>query len=570
MSNPTTIRSLTHFIRILWLTLISSTLLLASCGGGSSPATPAGTAPTAASISVSTPKNTRVDGTLVASDLDGDPLTYSIVANGSLGTAVITNATTGAFTYTPNLGVSGTDSFSFKVNDGSADSDTARVTIAIGNTVPVAQDDNVSTNQDTATGMLNLPASDGDGDNLTFSIVSNGSMGTAVIMDAATGAYTYTPDPGQFGTDTFTFIASDGTDASNIATVTVAVNGSPVAAGSCYTTPQDKALGGQQLSASDPETTALSYSLIDPNDGLPVGAGPITTAKCASVELDPSTGIYIYTPDSTQGVTATCNSKGKRGIDTFDFQVSDPEGAVSDATETVIVDETFMLLGDSITLGTTCIGGTQTNNRCIVGGYLPENERVGYRKSLYDSLTGSGYTFDFVGTQQNGSTASPPLDEVDHEGHGGWTAFDIAWGRAMDGTDGVFGWLEQNPADFVLLHAGTNDLRNTTATDIADILDEIDRWENSANGNPVTVILARIIDWVPSNPDVDPFNDSVEEMVDGRTNDNIIVVDQQTGAGLNYNIGLDMSDWSHPSPSGYGKMADVWFDALTPVLDKCP
>jgi hypothetical protein len=151
MSNPTTIRSLTHFIRILWLTLTSSTLLLASCGGGSSPATPAGTAPTAAFISVSTPKNTRVDGTLVASDLDGDPLTYSIVANGSLGTAVITNATTGAFTYTPNLGVSGTDSFSFKVNDGSADSDTATVTIAIGNTVPVAQDDNVSTNQDSLT-----------------------------------------------------------------------------------------------------------------------------------------------------------------------------------------------------------------------------------------------------------------------------------------------------------------------------------------------------------------------------------------------------------------------------------
>ena len=177
---------------------------------------------------------------------------------------------------------------------------------------------------------------------------------------------------------------------------------------------------------------------------------------------------------------------------------------------------------------------------------------------------------DFVGSLQGGSMATPPLVDDDHEGHGGWSAFDIAWGRAMDGSDGVFAWLEQSPADFILLHIGTNNLRNTNEDNVADILNEIDRWENSANGNPVTVVLARIIDWAPNKPKVSVLNNAVEIMVNGRTNDNIVIVDQQTGAGINYTVGADMSDRVHPNSSGYGKMVDVWFNGLAPWLDKCP
>ena len=53
------------------------------------------------------------------------------MANGSLGTAVITDATSGAYTYTPNLGVTGSDTFTFVVNDGSADSNIGTVTVSI-------------------------------------------------------------------------------------------------------------------------------------------------------------------------------------------------------------------------------------------------------------------------------------------------------------------------------------------------------------------------------------------------------------------------------------------------------
>jgi hypothetical protein len=357
---------------------------------------------------------------------------------------------------------------------------------------------------------------------------------------------------------------SGGSSSPKAAEPTAIINTKPVATGSCNTVRQSKQapVFVGQLNASDLESpTMLAYSLLNP-DGSDAGQ-TLTTSRGGTVTItDTTSGHFTYQANTEPG--------DNRGRDTFKYQVSDPDNAVASATEIIIVNQTIMPLGNSITHGADCIGGTQANGRCIPDGYNADQERAGYRQPLYEILVDSGYTFDFVGSRQAGLFAPSPLDDDDHEGHGGWTAFDIAWGREMDGSDGVFNWLEQNPADIILLHAGTNKLPNTSENNIAEILDEIDRWEDSANGNPVTVILARIIDWAPKNPEVDIFNNAVEAMVKSRTNDNIIIVDQQTDAGLDYTIGADMSDWLHPNSSGYSKMAEVWFNALAPLLDKCP
>src|SRR6185369_16077352 len=79
-------------------------------------------APVAANGTLTTPEDTPANGTLVATDVDGNALTYAIVTNGTKGTATITNAATGAFTYTPTANASGGDSVTFKVNDGTLDS----------------------------------------------------------------------------------------------------------------------------------------------------------------------------------------------------------------------------------------------------------------------------------------------------------------------------------------------------------------------------------------------------------------------------------------------------------------
>jgi serine protease len=88
-------------------------------------------APVASNGSVTTTTGTAVNGTLSASDQDGNALTFSVVTAPAHGTVTITNASTGAFTYTPASGYSGSDSFTFKANDGQVDSNTATESVTV-------------------------------------------------------------------------------------------------------------------------------------------------------------------------------------------------------------------------------------------------------------------------------------------------------------------------------------------------------------------------------------------------------------------------------------------------------
>ncbi len=74
--------------------------------------------------------NTSI-GTLIASDADGDPLTYTITSNGTQGTASITNSATGAYQYVPNPSFTGTDSFTFRADDFRDSSNIATVNVII-------------------------------------------------------------------------------------------------------------------------------------------------------------------------------------------------------------------------------------------------------------------------------------------------------------------------------------------------------------------------------------------------------------------------------------------------------
>jgi hypothetical protein len=76
-------------------------------------------------------KDTPLNAILSGYDADDDALTYSIVNDPSNGTVSITNSSTGAFTYTPHSNYNGTDSFTYKVNDGTTDSNIATVTIQV-------------------------------------------------------------------------------------------------------------------------------------------------------------------------------------------------------------------------------------------------------------------------------------------------------------------------------------------------------------------------------------------------------------------------------------------------------
>jgi lysophospholipase L1-like esterase len=199
----------------------------------------------------------------------------------------------------------------------------------------------------------------------------------------------------------------------------------------------------------------------------------------------------------------------------------------------------IMPLGDSITYGTNSTG------------------IVGYRRPLYQLLTGAGYNVDFVGSQTDGS----PTDfDRNHEGHRGWRADQIR--------DNITGWLNSTPADVILLHIGTNDISQdqgaaNPAAEITQILDLIDAWE--AVNNEVWVVLARIINRNDfRSGTTTTFNGLIQDLAESRiaAGDKIIVVDMESA--LDYPD--DLSDTVHPDDTGYGKMAAVWFTALEDLL----
>lgn len=211
-------------------------------------------------------------------------------------------------------------------------------------------------------------------------------------------------------------------------------------------------------------------------------------------------------------------------------------------------------VGDSITRG---VGSTYTSH-----GY------IGYRKPLYLTLIdpNNGYDVDFVGTQQEGDFAEP-----NHEGHGSWTDYDVAWGRYGYPNTGIYNWLVQNPADIILLHIGTNDI-DTSPDDVEDILDEVDRYESDYNME-VTVLVARIIKRIYFEETVRIFNDNVQAMAQDRISnpnnpaypDKIVLPnDVDMEHALTYPG--DLPDGVHPNDTGYAKMANVWFDALDSVI----
>ena len=86
-------------------------------------------APVAVDQMLTTQADIAFDGTLTATDEDGDTLTFGLGENGSLGSAVV-NAD-GSFTYTPNAQVTGSDSFTFPVSDGVNPEVTATVSVTI-------------------------------------------------------------------------------------------------------------------------------------------------------------------------------------------------------------------------------------------------------------------------------------------------------------------------------------------------------------------------------------------------------------------------------------------------------
>jgi VCBS repeat-containing protein len=282
-------------------------------------------APVANADSYSVNQNTTLTVALGSGVLVNDtdpsnlPLTASVVSTTSHGSLSL-NAD-GTFTYTPTAAYHGTDTFTYKAYDGSLYSSPATVTITVAQLAPTATADGYSVNENTTltvTAGSGVLANDTDPSNLTLTatVVSATSHGT--LMLSSDGSFVYTPTAGYFGSDTFTYTASDGAKTSSAAMVTISVaQQPPVATDDSYSMNQNAT-----LSAAAPGVLANDT---DPS-GLALTASVVTNPAHGALTLN-SNGSFIYTlSDSTYA-----------GSDSFTYKVSDGNLSSNTATVTITV-----------------------------------------------------------------------------------------------------------------------------------------------------------------------------------------------------------------------------------------
>jgi VCBS repeat-containing protein len=255
-------------------------------------------------------------------DADGNPLTAALVATVSHGSVILNS--NGSFSYTPAANYNGTDTFTYRANDGTANSNTATVTITINavNDAPVAVADSYTTAEDT---VLNVAApgvlsndTDVEGSTLTATRRSNPSHGTVTLN--SDGSFTYTPTANYNGTDSFNYRARDGQANSNTVTVTItitAVNDAPVAVNDAYTTAVNTA-----LNVAFPGVLSNDTDI----DGNPLTAVLVATVSHGSLTLN-SNGSFIFTPTS-----------GYAGTDTFTYRANDGTANSNTATVTITIN----------------------------------------------------------------------------------------------------------------------------------------------------------------------------------------------------------------------------------------
>ena len=251
-------------------------------------------------------------------DANGDSLTA--VLHSSTGHGTLAFTADGSFTYTPNSGFTGADSFQYHATDGAQDSNTVTVNITVKevNHAPVAEPDGYVTQKNVPLSVSTLGVlandNDPDGDPMIADLdvgPSNGSLSLS-----ANGAFIYVPDSGYQGPDHFYYHANDNALDSDMVKVSIQVlNTPPVATAESYQTAKNGT-----LTISNPSDGVLDNDHDGDND-------PIT----AVLKIDPAHGTLALAADGTfLYIPGTCYC----GTDSFVYAATDG----SDESTPVIVN----------------------------------------------------------------------------------------------------------------------------------------------------------------------------------------------------------------------------------------
>jgi hypothetical protein len=257
-----------------------------------------------------TTQGTAVDAVELENDVDpeGEALTPAILTGPGHGTAAVVG---GKLRYTPAAGFTGTDTVRYRVCDPGNLCDTATLTIVVDRP-PVAAADAALTGPGTAATVPVLANdTDPDGDPLAAAAVTAAPKHGSAVVTGDT--VRYTPAAGFAGTDSYAYRVCDPFGLCDTATVTVLVNGPPVAVADTATTPYHVPVTIPVLrNDTDPEGEALTVAAI----AVRPSHGTVTIAD----------GTLVYTPEDRY-----------IGMDAVTYRVCDPHGQCAEAVVSIRV-----------------------------------------------------------------------------------------------------------------------------------------------------------------------------------------------------------------------------------------
>lgn len=345
-------------------------------------------------VSVADSYSTNEDTTLnvatpgvLTNDSDPDNVNITAVLVSDVSHGTLTLNSNGSFSYAPVANYNGIDSFTYKVNDGTADSAAATVSITITpvNDSPVAVANSYTTNEDTVQNIDNssLLANDTDidGDTLTIQSVSNPIHGTVELdnFDPNGKKVIFTPTANFNGVANFDYTITDGILTSTT-TVTITynpVNDAPILATIGNKSIDEFATLTTTVSATDVDNADLTYT---------------TSALPTNATFNAATRTLSFTPVESQGgstytVTFTVTDGDLSDSETISILVNEVNSAPVAVNDSTSVNEdgeltinTTTLLSNDYDLDTnTNAGLTITAVNTAVNGIV--------------SLTGSTITF---------------------------------------------------------------------------------------------------------------------------------------------------------------------------------
>ncbi len=244
-------------------------------------------------------------------------VTYSLADE---PTGMTIDSATGVVSWAPTAGQVVPQTFAIRVTDEAGNVTSQTVDLTVLGVIPAypdeySTDEDVPLTVDAASGIL---ANDGDENSGTLSaaIVDQPTNGSVTLN--TDGSFTYTPNTNFFGEDSFTYVASDQSDDSNVAKVTINVAGkndpvTPLA--DSYTATEDTALSiaaasGVLANDTDPDGDTLTAT---------IGTQPV--GGSVSLAAD---GSFTYTPNANFS-----------GTDSFTHTVSDGTSVSDPVTVTI-------------------------------------------------------------------------------------------------------------------------------------------------------------------------------------------------------------------------------------------